>query len=78
MIEAYKNQDNRVLHLDHVELIDEDIEWLSQTERLTLRNVKAPTGLLGRIEKLWWLDIRGGSTIDLSIAKGAKRLQVPI
>lgn len=74
-IEAYKQKDNRVLLLDHVELIEEDIVWLSKTERLTLRNVKAPAGLLARIETLWWLDIRGGSATDLSIAKGAESLQ---
>lgn len=48
---------------------------MSKTERLTLWNVKAPPGLLASIKTLWWLDIRGGSAIDLSIAKGAKNLR---
>src|SRR4029077_14117222 len=75
MIEACKRRNNRVLRLNHVELIEEDVEWLSATERLTLWNVKVPAGLLGRIEKLWWLDIRGGSATDLAVAKGAEKLQ---
>ncbi len=74
-IEACKRRNNRVLWLDHVELIDDDIEWLSKTERLTLWNVKVPAGLLARIEPLWWLDIRGGSAIDLAVATGVKGLR---
>jgi hypothetical protein len=75
IIEACKRRNNRVLRLDHVELIDEDLEWLASTERLTLWNVKVPDGLLASIEKLWWLDIRGGSATDLAVVKGADRLQ---
>jgi hypothetical protein len=63
------------LCLDHVVLMEEDLEWLSATERLTLWNVKVPPGLLARLEKLWWLDIRGGSATDLMVAKGANRLK---
>ena len=63
------------MRLDHVELIDDDIEWLATTERLTLWNVKVPARLLPRLEKLWWLDIRGGSATDLAVAKGADKLQ---
>jgi hypothetical protein len=74
-IEACKRRSNRVLQLDHVELIDEDIEWLAVTEQLTLWNVRVPAGLLARIEKLWWLDIQGGSATDLGVAKGADNLQ---
>ncbi len=74
-IEACKQRSNRVLRLNHVKLIDEDIEWLSKTERLTLWNVKVPAGLLAQIETLWWLDIRGGSATDLAVAKGVNKLQ---
>jgi hypothetical protein len=74
MIEC-KRRNNRVLWLDHVELIDEDLEWLAATERLTLWNVKGPAGLLAKLERLWWLDLRGGSAMDLSVAKGAGNLQ---
>jgi hypothetical protein len=74
-IEACKRRNNRVLWLDHVELLDEDLEWLSATERLTLWNVKIPAGLLARIKKLWWLDIRGGSASNLEVAKGAAKLK---
>jgi hypothetical protein len=41
-IEVAKTRNNRVLRLDHVELFDEDFDWLSKTERLTLCNVKVP------------------------------------
>jgi hypothetical protein len=74
-IETCKRRNNRVLRLNHVELLEEDIEWLSATERLTLWNVKVPAGLLARIEKLWWLDIRGGSATEIEVAKGANKLQ---
>jgi hypothetical protein len=74
-LQACKRRNNRILRLDHVELIDEDIEWLAATERMTLWNVKVPAGLLARIEKLWWLDIRGGSGRDLAVAEGANKLQ---
>lgn len=70
-----RRRDNRVLWLDHVELIDDDLEWLANTERLTLWNVKVPAGLLAKLERLWWLDLRGGSAIDLSVANGAGNLQ---
>ena len=75
IIEACKRQNNRVLRLDHVELIREDVEWIAATERLTLWNVKIPAGLLAQIERLWWLDLRGGSAVDLSVANGAENLQ---
>ena len=74
-IEACKRRNNRVLRLNHVELMDDDIEWLSKTERLTLWNVKIPAGLLARIDALWWLDIRGGSATDLAVANGVNKLQ---
>jgi hypothetical protein len=74
-IEACKWRNNRILRLNNVALIDEDIEWLSAIERLTLWNVKVLPGLLARIEKLWWLDIRGGSATDLAVVAGAAKLQ---
>jgi hypothetical protein len=77
--EAARRRPGSIYHgsiwLDHAELIEEDLEWLSDTERLTLWNVKVPVGLLARIEKLWWLDIRGGSATDLAAAEGAGKLQ---
>ncbi len=32
MIEVVKRRNNRVLWLNHAELLDEDIEWLAATE----------------------------------------------
>jgi hypothetical protein len=63
------------LRLNHVELIDEDAEWLAATERLSIWNVKVPLGLLACLEKLWWLDIRGGSALSLCALKGVENLQ---
>jgi hypothetical protein len=40
-----------------------------------LWNVNVPPGLLAKLDKLWWLDIRGGSATDLRVAKGASNLQ---
>jgi len=74
-VEVAKRRNNRVLWLDHVELLDEDVEWLASTERLTLWNVKVPRDLLARLDKLWWLDIRGGSATDLELANGVTKLQ---
>jgi hypothetical protein len=74
-IEACKRRSNRVLQLDHVELFEEDIDWLSKTEHLTLWNVRLPAGLLARIEKLWWLDIRGGTATNLAAVSGVDKLQ---
>src|SRR3546814_9196554 len=50
-------------------------DLLRDVERLTLWNVKVPRGFLGRLEKLWWLDLRGGTGADLSAAMGASRLR---
>lgn len=75
IIEELRNRPHRALFIDHLELLDEDIEWLAAIERLTLWNVKVPTGFLSRLEKLWWLDIRGGSASDLTVANGASNLQ---
>ncbi len=61
--------------LDHAEIGEEDLEWLASVERLILWNVSVPPGFLARLEKLWWLDVRGGSASDLQIARGASRLQ---
>ena len=72
---AAMGRSNKNLALSGVELIDEDYTWLAATERLALTSVKLPAGLLARMEKLWWLDIRGGSGTDLEFARGATKLQ---
>ncbi len=61
--------------IDHAEICEQDIEWLAQTERLTLWNVKVPDGFLSRMPRLWWLDLRGGTLEDLSICAGAGALE---
>lgn len=61
--------------IDHAEICEQDIEWLAQTERLTLWNVKVPGGFLARMPRLWWLDLRGGTLDDLSICAGCNALE---
>jgi hypothetical protein len=66
---------NSGIWLDHAKIVDEDFEWLASVERLTLWNVQVPAGFLARLDKLWWLDIRGGSAGDLRVARGATKLR---
>jgi hypothetical protein len=70
-----RRRNNNSFWLDHAEIVEEDYDWLASVEQLTLWNVEAPAGFLGRLEKLWWLDVRGGSSKDLKIARGATWLQ---
>jgi hypothetical protein len=72
---AARRQSDNAFWLDHAEIVEEDIEWLASVERLVLWNVSVPPGFLARLEKLWWLDVRGGSATDLRIARGATKLQ---
>ena len=61
--------------LDHTKVVEEDFEWLAETEQLTLWNVQLPARFLSRLDRLWWLDIRGGSANDLIVLEGCTRLQ---
>jgi hypothetical protein len=61
--------------IDHAEIVEDDLAWLGSVERLSLWNVKIPSGFLARLRKLWWLDIRGGSAGDLNVACGATGLR---
>ena len=61
--------------LDHAKIADDDRNWLKAAERLTLWNVLVPDGFLAKLPRLWWLDLRGGSATDLSVAKGCTKLR---
>jgi hypothetical protein len=61
--------------LDHAKIVGKDLGWLDAAERLTLWNVKVPLNFLQRLERLWWLDVRGGSAADLKIAVGCRQLR---
>jgi hypothetical protein len=61
--------------IQYAQITDEDYEWLHSVEKLTLRNVKLPDGFLGRLERLWWLDIAGGSATDINRVQGARNLK---
>jgi hypothetical protein len=61
--------------IDHGVIKDSDFEWLQTAERLTLWNVKIPDGFLAKLPKLWWLDVRGGSAENLSVAQGCTQLK---
>jgi hypothetical protein len=64
-----------VFWIDHAEILGEDYELLKSAERLTLWNVRVPTGFLARLRRLWWVDLRGGSASGLDIVVGADNLQ---
>jgi hypothetical protein len=61
--------------IDHAAIVDNDLDWLAQVEIMTLWNVTVPLGFLARLERLWWVDWRGGSAIDLGILRGATNLR---
>jgi hypothetical protein len=61
--------------IDHGVIKESDFEWLQTAERLMLWNVKIPDGFLAKLPKLWWLDIRGGTAENLSVAKGCTQLK---
>lgn len=46
--------------IDHATIVDDDMEWLAEVERLTLWNVKVPEKFLSKLPRLWWIDWRGG------------------
>ena len=64
--EVMKERGPGDLWLNHAEITPDDLTWLVSAERLTLWNVRVPTGLLAQLPALWWLDLRGGSATDLS------------
>jgi hypothetical protein len=66
---------NQSIWIDHALLGPQDDEWMTDVERLTLWNVEAPPGLLSRLGRLWWVDLRGGSAADLGVLAGCDRLR---
>ncbi|MDB5328039.1 MAG: hypothetical protein JWM57_3608 [Phycisphaerales bacterium] len=61
--------------IQHAEFCEDDIDWFNAAERLTLWNVTAPPGFYAKLSKLWWLDIRGGSGVDLALLEGVSGLR---
>ncbi|HMR10238.1 MAG TPA: hypothetical protein PKA88_30890 [Polyangiaceae bacterium] len=61
--------------IEHAKITADDLEWLASAERLTLWNVQVPDGFLSKLDKLWWLDLRGGSAANLTAAEGCKKLR---
>jgi len=70
-----KRQSKGGYWIDHAEIVEDDLEWLAKGERLTLWNVHVPRGFLAQLDKLWWLDLRGGSAADVAVARGANKLR---
>lgn len=62
--------------IDHAEMVDGDESWLGEVERLTLWNVRFPTGFLSRLTALQWLDVRGGSDVELKYLSDCGRLEM--
>lgn len=60
------------LALDHVTLREDDLDWLSLVESLTLWAVKVPPGLLRKLPNLTALDVRGGSGTELGMLDGCR------
>ena len=61
--------------IDHAVVTEADLAWLGSARRLTLWNVRVPNGFLAALERLWWLDLRGGTATDLSTVRGCQRLR---
>ena len=61
--------------LDHTQLRDNDLGWLTRAEWLTLWSVKVPPGFLASLPRLRYLDIRGGSTSSLDVVRGCTALR---
>lgn len=64
--------------IDHAAVTDDDLSWLEHATELTLWNVTLPPGFLGRLPRLTWLDIRGGTGEALAVeqARSLKYLAV--
>lgn len=58
---AARTQDAGGVFIDHATIVEDDFEWLAEVERLTLWNVKVAADFLPRLNRLWWVDWRGGS-----------------
>jgi len=73
---AARSQDAGGLFIEHGTIVEDDIEWLAEVERLTLWNVKIPAGFLPRLNRLWWVDWRGGGKgQQLDQLQGCPRLR---
>jgi hypothetical protein len=57
---AARLQDAGGVFIHHATIVEDDFEWLAEVERLTLWNVKVPADFLPRLNRLWWVDWRGG------------------
>lgn len=68
------NQGNGRWFIDHARIVDADAEWLNDVRHLILWAVEFPRGFLRRLPALQWLDLRGGSTSDLSEVAGMTSL----
>jgi hypothetical protein len=73
--EAAQDRGKGEFWIDHAVVTESDAVWLARAERLTLWNVRVPAGMLARLPRLWWLDLRGGTGKDLSVAAGCKKLR---
>jgi hypothetical protein len=57
---AARFQNSGGVFIDHATVVEDDFDWLGEVERLTLWNVNLPAGFLRRLDRLWWVDWRGG------------------
>lgn len=61
--------------LDHVVLVESDLEWLAPVRHLTLWAVKAPERFFSRLPFLQGLDVRGGSSKSAAFVEGCADLR---
>jgi hypothetical protein len=63
------------VHLDHVQLVDEDLAWLQSATQVRAWAVKTPDGFWSRLPNLEWLTITGGTGHDTDVVRGCHRLR---
>ena len=61
--------------LDHVTLVEADVEWLEPATSVTAWAVRTPHRFWSRLPNLVRLDLRGGSGEDLDLLDGCTSLQ---
>jgi hypothetical protein len=63
------------LWISHAVVTPSDLDRLSSVEELTVWNVRFPKDFLAELPRLWWLDMRGGSRLDLGLVVGCNALR---
>ncbi|MBS1720296.1 MAG: hypothetical protein JST35_07615 [Armatimonadetes bacterium] len=73
--EVAKAETPTQIWIDHAFIDESDLEWLAPVRQLTLWNVTTPLGFLAKLPHLDWLDLRGGTGVDLERMRGAHKIE---